>query len=260
MAWCRTSDRPLSEWWLVYWCMYATPMLDDLKYDTQWAVSNIALDGFITDCSHSVHRHSWAFQITKRLSAKTCYWKTISKMTNLILHGTVAVKFALIWRNSNSLFRFTFCVIQKLFETKILASNQALHNWYEYGNRTKYISIQWEHNAELCNILMNISWNFWHILEMQMLLVTIKLLIAFCHPVMATTLLSASHLIPLVLVFLAFLPLMWKKLIISRKIWIQLEQVERLRSEDAYRRLMIAHTIESYWILSQKKTKSKLQI
>ena len=41
---------------------------------------------------------------------------------------------------------------------------------------------------------------------------------------------------------------------------IQLEQLERLRSEDTPRRLMITHTIESYWIPSQKTTKSKLQI
>ena len=37
-------------------------------------------------------------------------------------------------------------------------------------------------------------------------------------------------------------------------------ELERLRSEDIPRRLMITHTIESYWIPSQKKTKSKLQI
>ena len=30
--------------------------------------------------------------------------------------------------------------------------------------------------------------------------------------------------------------------------------------EDTPRRLMITHTIESYWIPSQKKTKSNLQI
>ena len=41
---------------------------------------------------------------------------------------------------------------------------------------------------------------------------------------------------------------------------LELEQLERLRSEDTPRRLMITHTIESYWILSQKMTKSKLQI
>ena len=41
---------------------------------------------------------------------------------------------------------------------------------------------------------------------------------------------------------------------------MQLEQLERLRSEDTPCRLMITHTIESYWIPSQKKTKSKLQI
>ena len=41
---------------------------------------------------------------------------------------------------------------------------------------------------------------------------------------------------------------------------IELEQLECLRSEDTPRRLMITHTIESYWIPSQKKTKSKLQI
>ena len=37
----------------------------------------------------------------------------------------------------------------------------------------------------------------------------------------------------------------------------KLEQLERLRSEDTPRRLMITHSIESYWIPSQKKTKSK---
>ena len=41
---------------------------------------------------------------------------------------------------------------------------------------------------------------------------------------------------------------------------LKLEQLERLRSEDTPRRLMITHTIESYWIPSQKKKKSKLQI
>ena len=41
---------------------------------------------------------------------------------------------------------------------------------------------------------------------------------------------------------------------------IKLEQLERLRSEDTLRRLMITHTVESYWISSQNKTKSKLQI
>ena len=40
----------------------------------------------------------------------------------------------------------------------------------------------------------------------------------------------------------------------------KLEQLEHLRSEDTPRRLMITHTIELYWIPSQKKTKSKLQI
>ena len=47
---------------------------------------------------------------------------------------------------------------------------------------------------------------------------------------------------------------------ISGKYIFQLEQLERLRSEDSPHRLMITHTIESYWIPSQKKTKSKLQI
>ena len=41
---------------------------------------------------------------------------------------------------------------------------------------------------------------------------------------------------------------------------LELEQLERLHSEDTHRRLMITHSIESYWIPSQKKTKSKLQI
>ena len=40
----------------------------------------------------------------------------------------------------------------------------------------------------------------------------------------------------------------------------QLEQLERLRSDDTPRRLMITHTIVSYWIPIQKKTKSNLQI
>ena len=39
--------------------------------------------------------------------------------------------------------------------------------------------------------------------------------------------------------------------------WEQLEQLERLRSEDTPYCLMI---IQSYWIPSQKKMKSKLQI
>ena len=42
--------------------------------------------------------------------------------------------------------------------------------------------------------------------------------------------------------------------------WKKLQQLERLRSEDTPHHLMITHTIESYWIPSQKKTKSKLQI
>ena len=33
----------------------------------------------------------------------------------------------------------------------------------------------------------------------------------------------------------------------------ELEQLERLRSDDTPRRLMITHTIESYWIPSQKR-------
>ena len=41
---------------------------------------------------------------------------------------------------------------------------------------------------------------------------------------------------------------------------LKLEQLERLRSEDTPRRLMITLTIESFWIQSQKKTKLKLQI
>ena len=49
-------------------------------------------------------------------------------------------------------------------------------------------------------------------------------------------------------------------LMINSDLCYKLEQLERLRSEDTPRRLMITHTIESYWIPSQKKTKSKLQI
>ena len=49
--------------------------------------------------------------------------------------------------------------------------------------------------------------------------------------------------------------------LLFQKTWqFQLEQLERLRSEDTPRRLMITDTIESYWIPSQKKTKSKSQI
>ena len=40
----------------------------------------------------------------------------------------------------------------------------------------------------------------------------------------------------------------------------KLEQLERLRFEDTPRRLMITHTIESYWIPSQKMTKLKFHI
>ena len=50
----------------------------------------------------------------------------------------------------------------------------------------------------------------------------------------------------------------WRHKILQKE--NKLEQLERLRSEDTPRRLMITHTIESYWIPSQKKTKSKLQI
>ena len=41
---------------------------------------------------------------------------------------------------------------------------------------------------------------------------------------------------------------------------LELEQLECLCSEDTPRRLMITHIIESYWIPSQKKKKSKLPI
>ena len=41
---------------------------------------------------------------------------------------------------------------------------------------------------------------------------------------------------------------------------IELEQLQGLCSEDITRGLMITHSIESYWIPRQKKTKSKLQI
>ena len=45
----------------------------------------------------------------------------------------------------------------------------------------------------------------------------------------------------------------------GKLVLMKLEQLERLRSEDTRRCLMITHTIESYCIPSQKKTKSKLQ-
>ena len=34
---------------------------------------------------------------------------------------------------------------------------------------------------------------------------------------------------------------------------LKLEQLERLRSEDTLRRLMITHTIESYWIQVKRR-------
>ena len=40
---------------------------------------------------------------------------------------------------------------------------------------------------------------------------------------------------------------------------MKLEQLERLRSEDTPRRLMITNTIESYWILSQKYNRSRTE-
>ena len=42
--------------------------------------------------------------------------------------------------------------------------------------------------------------------------------------------------------------------------WMNLEQLEHLRSEDTPHCPMITHTILPYWIPSQNKTKSKLQI
>ena len=39
----------------------------------------------------------------------------------------------------------------------------------------------------------------------------------------------------------------------------KLEELERLRSEDTPRRLMITHTIESYWIPSQKNYRSRTE-
>ena len=39
----------------------------------------------------------------------------------------------------------------------------------------------------------------------------------------------------------------------------KLEQLERLRSEDTPRRLMITHTIESYWIPSKKNNRSRTE-
>ena len=42
-------------------------------------------------------------------------------------------------------------------------------------------------------------------------------------------------------------------------IQIKLEQLERLRSEDTPRRLMITHTIGLYWIPSQKNNRSRTE-
>ena len=44
--------------------------------------------------------------------------------------------------------------------------------------------------------------------------------------------------------------------------WLKLEQLERLRSEDTPRRLMITHSIESYYIyiLDPKSKKEKVKV
>ena len=62
---------------------------------------------------------------------------------------------------------------------------------------------------------------------------------------------QCTNLILLVLEYPAF-----RKTKLNKK----LEQLEHLHSEDTPCRLMITHTIESYWIPSQNKTKSKLHI
>ena len=45
----------------------------------------------------------------------------------------------------------------------------------------------------------------------------------------------------------------------GRQMWLKLEQLERLRSEDTPRRLMITHTIGSYWIPSQQNNRSRTE-
>ena len=55
-------------------------------------------------------------------------------------------------------------------------------------------------------------------------------------------------------------PKLFMIFLLLKKPQSKLEQLERLRSEDTPHRLMITHTVESYWIPTQKKTKSKLQI
>ena len=47
------------------------------------------------------------------------------------------------------------------------------------------------------------------------------------------------------------LQIIWESECSDWKIRLKLEQLERLRSEDTPRRLMITHTIESCWIPSQ---------
>ena len=42
-----------------------------------------------------------------------------------------------------------------------------------------------------------------------------------------------------------------------RETQLQLERLKHLSSEDAHRRSIITHTVDSYWIPSQNKTKSK---
>ena len=71
---------------------------------------------------------------------------------------------------------------------------------------------------------------------------------------MATLWVEYSSQLFICLIGRGYQPFIWTK------VGQQLEQLERLRSEDTPRRLMITHTIESYWIPSQKMTKSKLQI
>ena len=55
-------------------------------------------------------------------------------------------------------------------------------------------------------------------------------------------------------------PKLFMIFLLLKKPQSKLEQLERLRSEDTPHRLMITHTVESYWMTTQKKTKSKLQI
>ena len=66
------------------------------------------------------------------------------------------------------------------------------------------------------------------------------------------------YFIPL-LCYNGYLMIFWKSEILNMWTQNELEQLERLRSEDTPRRLMITHTFETYWIPSKKNNPSRTE-